>query len=99
MSTGDGDARAVGEAWLLSHIVQKRVFKALLTRLATDVPDFKDDLFLQDLERLQVHLPQALAERGSAPPSHQRLAGEFLAEWVETTQVALGKAGAKRPGS
>lgn len=82
MSEADStDFNALGEIMLVQGTMQRQFLRAILRRLATDVPTFEAELFLAELEILR----ESLAESKDNSAIH-RFA---LKEWERLAEMAV----------
>ena len=82
MSQADStDVNALGEIMLIQGTMQRQFLRAVLRRLATDVPAFDAELFLAELEILR----ESLAESKDKSAIH-RFA---LKEWERLAEMAV----------
>ncbi len=81
MSQADTDVNALGEIMLIQGTMQRQFLRAILRRLATDVPGFEAELFLAELEILR----ESLADTKDKSAIHSFA----LKEWERLTEMAV----------
>lgn len=75
------DVEALGEIMLIQGTLQRQFLRVLLRRLATDLPSFKAEMFLAEIDMLREGL-----ESGR---DRSALHGFALKEWQRLSEMAL----------
>ncbi len=89
MSQADNaDVNALGEMMLIQGTMQRQFMRAVLRRLATDVPTFDAEMLLAELEFLR----ESLAENKDRSAIH----GFALKEWERLAEMAVAAVASTR---
>ena len=80
---------ALGEMMLIQGAMQRQFLRAILRRLAFDVPTFDAEMFLAELELLR----ESLAENKDKSSIHNFA----LKEWERLSEMALAAIASTRP--
>lgn len=85
------DTEALGEIMLVQSTMQRQFLRALLRRIATDVPDFNAEMFLAELQILRESL--SAPQKEGQPSAIRNFA---LKEWERLCDMAVDTIAATR---
>jgi hypothetical protein len=81
---------ALEEYFYVWKQMEKQFLQTLLARIIKDVPDFKAELFVTNLQLLQEALP--ISDDDTAEAGQLRIALKFLGELTEVAENAIASA-------
>jgi hypothetical protein len=90
-ATQGSDTEALGEIMLVQSTMQRQFLRALLRRIATDVPTFNAEMFLAELQILRESL--SAPQKEGQPSAIRNFA---LKEWERLCDMAVDTIAATR---